>query len=142
MRAGGQIIFQADRNASVAALLPISWERKGMLLVEIEKPEGEPLSAWFSELRDWLDANRCDPSVFTPGGRRIDRLIYRISFDSAAQAHHFCQRFARYSPTIRRATSFEKEQLRTMAVSRGPAPAAEEPARPAAAGHVMPEMRG
>ena len=85
-----------------------------MLLVDIEKPGSEPLSVWFSELRDWLDANRCTPSVFTPCGRRIDRLIYRISFDHAAQAHRFCQCFARYLPTIRRATPFEPDQLRAM----------------------------
>jgi len=88
-----------------------------MLLVEIEKPENEPLSAWFSELREWLDANRCAPSVFIPSGRRIDRLIYRISFDDAAQVHLFSVHFARYSPTIRRASPFERDQLRAMAAS-------------------------
>jgi len=85
-----------------------------MLIVEIEKPENEPLSAWFAGLRDWLDANRCAPSAFTACGRRIDRLIYRLSFDTAAQAHNFCRSFTRYAPTIRRATAFERDQLRTM----------------------------
>ncbi|HTQ34520.1 MAG TPA: hypothetical protein VMI30_10135 [Stellaceae bacterium] len=88
-----------------------------MLIVEIEKPENEPLSVWFASLRDWLDANRCPPSAFTACGRRIDRLIYRISFDTAALAHSFCQDFARYSPTIRRATQFERDQLRAMTLS-------------------------
>jgi hypothetical protein len=86
-----------------------------MLLVEIEKPENEPLSAWFSELRSWLDANHCTPSVFARSGRCIDRLIYRISFDDATRAHQFTLEFARYAPTVRRATPFEREQLGAMA---------------------------
>jgi hypothetical protein len=90
-----------------------------MLLVEIEKPENETLANWFSQLRDWLDANRCAPSIFARAGRRIDRLIYRISFDDAARAHRFAREFARYSPTIRRAAAFERDQLRAMA---GPSP--------------------
>jgi hypothetical protein len=88
-----------------------------MLLVDIEKPENETLAAWFSELRAWLDVNHCKPSIFTHAGRRLDRLIYRISFDNAAQAHQFSQKFAGYSPTIRRATPFERDQLRAMAAA-------------------------
>jgi hypothetical protein len=88
-----------------------------MLLVEIEKPSNETLASWFSELRDWLDLNHCAPSVFAPAGRRLDRLIYRISFDNAAQAHQFSQKFTRYSPSIRRANPFEREQLRAMAAT-------------------------
>ena len=95
-----------------------------MLIVEIEKPENEKLSAWFSSLRDWLDANRCPPSAFTACGRRIDRLIYRISFQTAAQAHSFCQDFARYSPMVRRATQFERDQLRVISLSAARAPGA------------------
>ena len=96
-----------------------------MLLVEIEKPEKEPLSKWFSELRDWLDANHC-ASTFTQAGRRLDRLIYRISFEDAALAHQFLLRFSRYSPTIRRANPFERDQLRKMASVRNvPAGAAD-----------------
>jgi transposase len=89
-----------------------------MLLVEIEKPENEPLSTWFSELRDWLDANHCASSTFTRTGRRLDRLIYRISFEDAVLAQRFLQRFSRYSPMIRRASPFERDQLRAMAASR------------------------
>lgn len=92
-----------------------------MLLVEIEKPANETLSSWFSELRDWLDHNHCAPTVFTPGGRRIDRLIYRISFDNAAQAHQFSLKFKRYSPIVRRATAFERDQLSAMAARAGAA---------------------
>jgi hypothetical protein len=92
-------------------------EYQSMLLVEIEKPESETLATWFSTLRFWLDANHCVPLVFTPAGRRIDRLIYRISFDDAVQAHQFSQAFARYAPTIRRANPFERGQLRAMAES-------------------------
>lgn len=85
-----------------------------MLFVEIEKPENETLAAWFSELRNWLDLNHCEPSVFNRTGRRLDRLIYRISFESSAQAQQFAARFARYSPSVRRATAYERTQLRTM----------------------------
>jgi hypothetical protein len=88
-----------------------------MLLVEIEKPENETLAAWFSELRSWLDLNRCVPTTFARSGRRIDRLIYRISFDDAAKAHAFSEHFARYTPTVRRATPFERDQLRAMAAT-------------------------
>ena len=88
-----------------------------MLLVEIEKPENQKLAAWFSELREWLDLNRCTPAAFARSGRRIDRLIYRISFEDAAEAHKFSAHFARYSPTIRRATPFERDELRMAASS-------------------------
>jgi transposase len=86
-----------------------------MLLVEIEKPENEPLSTWFSNLREWLDLNHCASSIFAPSGRRIDRLIYRISFDDAARAHQFSVHFAQYLPTVRRASQFERDQLQAMA---------------------------
>jgi hypothetical protein len=92
-----------------------------MLLVEIEKPANVPLSAWFSELRDWLDANHCAPAVFSQCGRRIDALIYRISFDNASQAHRFSMKFKSYSPVVRRATPFERDQLRTMSLKAGAA---------------------
>jgi hypothetical protein len=92
-----------------------------MLLVEIEKPENETLATWFSALRTWLDVNHCEPVVFARAGRRLDRLIYRISFDRAAQAHEFSRHFARYVPAIRRATLSERDQLR--AVSGAPAQA-------------------
>jgi hypothetical protein len=86
-----------------------------MLLVEIEKPENETLAGWFSELRNWLDLNHCEPSVFTQAGRRLDRLIYRVSFESAAQAQQFAARFARYAPVTRRATPYERSMLRSAA---------------------------
>ena len=89
-----------------------------MLLVEIEKPESEPLSAWFSTLRSWLDANHCAPSVFARSGRCIDRLIYRISFDDTTRAHQFTQAFSQYGPMVRRATPFEREQLRAMTATQ------------------------
>ena len=88
-----------------------------MLLVEIEKPANVSLSAWFSELRDWLDANHCAPAVFTQSGRRLDGLIYRISFENTALAHRFSLRFKRYLPIVRRATPFERDQLSAMALS-------------------------
>ena len=106
------------------ALQPTDLDRRGlpaylgkqqhMLLVEIEKPENETLAAWFSGLRDWLDVNRCQPLSFVQAGRRLDRLIYRISFEEAAQAHKFLQQFARYSPTARRATPYERGQLKPL----------------------------
>jgi hypothetical protein len=92
-----------------------------MLLVEIEKPENQTLAAWFSELREWLDLNRCSPSVFARAGRRIDRPIYRISFEDAAEADRFSVHFARYSPTTRRAAPLEHDQLRATASSQAQA---------------------
>jgi hypothetical protein len=83
-----------------------------MLLVEIEKPENETLAAWFSELRNWLDANSCEPVIFTQSGRCLDRLIYRVSFENAAQAQQFSRKFGRYAPTIRRPTAYERAQMR------------------------------
>jgi hypothetical protein len=88
-----------------------------MLLVEIEKPENETLAAWFSDLRNWFDVNRCEPLAFTQAGRRHDRLIYRISFENAAQAQQFSEKFARYAPTIRRADPYKQTQSRTMGTS-------------------------
>jgi hypothetical protein len=85
-----------------------------MLLVEIEKPENQTLGAWFCELRNWFDVNRCEPSAFTLAGRRVDRLIYRVSFENSNQAHAFAETFARYSPTVRRASTFERTQPRTI----------------------------
>ena len=86
-----------------------------MLLVEIEKPENETLASWFSELRNWLDANHCEPAVFTQSGRRLDRLIYRISFETTAQAQQFSAKFARYSPTMRRPSVYERAEIRSSA---------------------------
>jgi hypothetical protein len=86
-----------------------------MLLVEIEKPANQTLGGWFSELRTWLDVNRCMSSAFVPAGRRIDRLIYRISFERATEAHKFSMAFASYSPTVRMANPIEREQLRMLA---------------------------
>jgi hypothetical protein len=94
--------------------------KHNMLLVEIEKPENETLAAWFSELRSWLDLNHCEPSVFTLAGRRLDRLIYRISFENASQAQQFAAKFARYTPTTRAATLYERSMLRTVAADLEP----------------------
>jgi hypothetical protein len=89
-----------------------------MLLVEIEKPENQAVAAWFSEVRNWLDNNGSEASVLTRAGRRIDRLIYRVSFEDAARAHRFSVQFARYSPTTRRPAAFERDQLRAMAAAQ------------------------
>jgi hypothetical protein len=86
-----------------------------MLLVEIEKPETMTLVAWFSELRTWLDLNHCEPATFIASGRRIDRLIYRISFEHAAEAQQFATAFAQYSATVRRASPMERDRLRGLA---------------------------
>jgi len=75
-----------------------------MLLVEIEKPENVTLAAWFSELRGWLDDNRCEPTIFAQANR-LDRLIYRVSFDTAEQAQQFASRFSHYAGTVRSPTA-------------------------------------
>jgi len=86
-----------------------------MLLVEIGKPENETLAAWFSELRDWLDLNHCEPLIFAQVGCRLDRLVYRVSFENVGQARQFTRAFARYAPTVRRTTYVERAPLRVKA---------------------------
>jgi hypothetical protein len=86
-----------------------------MLVVQVEKPENEPLGGWFSEIRTWLDVNNCTPSAFVRTGRRLDRLIYRISFDDPVKAREFSRKFARYAPLMRRPTLLERRQFRASA---------------------------
>jgi CRISPR/Cas system endoribonuclease Cas6 (RAMP superfamily) len=92
-----------------------------MLLVEIEKPENRTLAAWFSELRSWLDDNRCEPKIFAQAGGRIDPPIYRISFETAEQAQNFAGRFANYAPMIRRPATAEDIAAEAMNLSRAAA---------------------
>jgi hypothetical protein len=84
-----------------------------MLVVQIEKPENETLSEWFSELRSWFDRNGCQPSGFVRSGRRIDRAIYQLSFDDPAVARLFSAKFARYASVLRRATLSERSDFVT-----------------------------
>jgi hypothetical protein len=124
MRAGGQNTAGEKRQGEALAIWPTLRGVADVLLVEIEKPANETLGAWFSELRNWLDLNHFEPVIFAQAGRRLDRLIYRISFETAAQAQKFSERFAKYSPTTRRATSYERGQLRGTMVGEARAGAA------------------
>ena len=82
-----------------------------MFVVQIEKPENQKLDRWFAEVRAWLDLHRCEPAAFVRAGRRLDRLIYKISFNEPAAARAFAQEFARYAPLMRRATLSERAEL-------------------------------
>jgi transposase len=85
-----------------------------MLVVQVEKPENATLASWFSELRSWFDENHCQPLGFIRSGRRIDRVIYQVSFHDAAKARRFSATFAKYAPTVRRATADERTELATI----------------------------
>ena len=86
-----------------------------MLVVHIEKPENVTLGKWFSELRGWLDENHVVPFGFSRAGRRLDRVIYQISFHDPVKAREFTATFARYAPTLRRPTVGERGQLIALA---------------------------
>lgn len=68
-----------------------------MPVVQIEKPANQTLATWFSELRSWFDVNHCEPRGFTASGRRVDRLVYLISFDDVTKARRFSQNFSQYA---------------------------------------------
>jgi|HubBroStandDraft_6_1064221.scaffolds.fasta_scaffold356137_2 hypothetical protein len=85
-----------------------------MPVVQIEKPANQTLATWFSELRAWFDVNHCEPRGFTASGRRVDRLVYLISFDDAAKARRFSRSFNKYAPVVRRATANEYGQFAAM----------------------------
>lgn len=89
-----------------------------MLVVQVEKPENTTLAGWFSELRAWFDDNHCAPLGFTRAGRRIDRVIYQVSFHDAAKARQFSANFSKYAPTVRRPTPSERSELRAVSASR------------------------
>jgi hypothetical protein len=86
-----------------------------MLVVQIEKPANVTLASWFSELRAWLDENRVVPLGFSRAGRRLDRVIYQISFREPVKAREFTATFARYAPTVRRPTLGERGELIALA---------------------------
>ncbi|HYM73083.1 MAG TPA: hypothetical protein VET89_08885 [Stellaceae bacterium] len=86
-----------------------------MRVVQVEKPENATLADWFSELRAWFDENHCEPWGFTRSGRRIDRLIYLVSFHDELKARQFSATFAKYAPTMRRPTIAERDALIAMA---------------------------
>jgi hypothetical protein len=85
-----------------------------MPVVQIEKPANQTLATWFSELRSWFDVNHCEPRGFTASGRRVDRLIYLISFDDVAKARRFSRNFSQYAPVVRHATTNEHGQFAAM----------------------------
>jgi len=82
-----------------------------MPVVQIEKPANQPFAAWFSGLRQWLDLNRCEAQGFTPAGRRVDRLVYLVSFKDPVSAREFSLNFREYDPVIRRPTLSERSRM-------------------------------
>jgi hypothetical protein len=118
--AGGQI-GKANRTKvfDVGAFRRFNNENKTMLVVQVEKPENATLAGWFSELRAWFDDNHCEPLGFTRSGRRIDRVIYQASFHDSVKARQFSSAFAKYAPTVRRATPIERSELMATGAPRG-----------------------
>jgi hypothetical protein len=86
-------------------------ESQTMPVVQLEKPADRPLAEWFAELRSWFDLHRCETQGFSLVGRRLDRQIYLISFESALQARRFSLSFAHYEPVLRRATLTERDRI-------------------------------
>lgn len=79
-----------------------------MLVVQIEKPANMTLAMWFSELRSWLDANKCQETSFSEGGRIIDKLTFNLIFKDHTKARMFAANFMRYRPSIRRTIGSEQ----------------------------------
>jgi hypothetical protein len=65
-----------------------------MMVVRIEKPENTMLAVWFAELRSWFDENHCEPTIFSESGKKIDKLLFNVTFSDNTHAL-FRQRFTR-----------------------------------------------
>ena len=79
-----------------------------MVVVQIEKPGNMTLAVWFAELRSWFDDNSCQPTLFSQSGRKMDTLIFDVSFEDSAHARLFASTFTKYEPSIRSITSIER----------------------------------
>src|SRR5712671_5900171 len=82
-----------------------------MMVVQIGKPGNMTLAVWFAELRSWFDDNSCQPTLFIQSGRKMDTLIFDVSFDNMAHARLFASTFTKYEPSIRHTTSIERSGL-------------------------------
>ena len=79
-----------------------------MLVVQIEKPANMTLAMWFSELRSWLNVNKCEETSFSEAGRTIDKLIFNLIFKDHTKARLFAANFMRYGPSILRTIGSER----------------------------------
>jgi hypothetical protein len=89
-----------------------------MMVVQLEKPGNMTLAGWFAELRSWFDENNCQPTLFSESGRIMDKFLFNVTFDDKDSARLFCSTFTKYAPSIRRITSRERADHRTMPLSR------------------------
>jgi hypothetical protein len=55
---------------------------------------------------------------FARSGRRIDRMIYQVSFHDSTKARQFSSAFAKYAPSVRRATPIERSELMATSAPR------------------------
>jgi hypothetical protein len=79
-----------------------------MMVVQIQKPGAVTLATWFTELRSWLDANHCDPILFSRSGRIMDKILFNVTFENDNHARLFAANFTKYGPSIRRAIGTER----------------------------------
>ena len=70
-------------------------------MVRIEKPENTVLAVWFAELRSWLDENHCEPTIFSESGKKIDKLLFNVTFSDNTHARSFASAFTKYATSIR-----------------------------------------
>jgi hypothetical protein len=91
-----------------------------MMVVQIEKPASVTLAVWFTELRSWLDSNRCEPALFSPSGRIMGNILFNITFENDNHARRFASAFKKYAPSIRRTIGTERldflRETREMAI--------------------------
>jgi len=92
-----------------------------MMVVQIQKPANVALAVWFTELRSWLDSNRCEPALFSPAGRIMDNILFNITFEDDNHARRFASAFKQYAPSIPRTIGTERldtlRESREMAIS-------------------------
>ena len=81
------------------------------MVVQIEKPANVTLAVWFTELRSWLDSNRCEPALFSPSERIMDNIIFKVTFENDNHARRFASAFKQYAPSIRRTIGTERLDL-------------------------------
>ena len=79
-----------------------------MMVVQIEKPANVTLAVWFTELRSWLDSNRCEPALFSPAGRIMDTILFNLTLENDNHARRFASAFKQYAPSIQRTIGTER----------------------------------
>jgi len=82
-----------------------------MMVVRIEKPENTMLAVWFAELRSWFDEKHCEPTIFSESGKKIDKLLFNVTFADNTHARLFVSAFTKYAASIRDTTIIERDGL-------------------------------